>query len=120
MRWLRAYAKPAEPEYDYTLAYIMWGTGAAALAGSLVFGILASDQHSKFEDATTIEERRDAADTGETMSIVSDSLLITGVVLGALGTVFFFTASPIESDTGVAITPIIGTDRVGMGLSFGF
>jgi tetratricopeptide (TPR) repeat protein len=111
--------KPAEPEYDYTLAYVFWGVGAAALAGSLVFGILASDQHSKFEDATTIDERRDAADSGQTMSIVSDSLLISGAVLGVLGTVFFFTASPTESDQ-IAIMPIIGTDRVGMGLSFGF
>lgn len=108
---------PAAPagEPDRTVSYIVLGSSAVLLGGSLAFGLLASGEYDTFENATTLQERRDAADSGSTFSIVSDSLLISGIIAAGVGTVLFFTAKPSEG--GVAIAPYVGQHEAGLGLS---
>lgn len=108
---------PAAPagEPDRTVSYIVLGSSAVLLGGSLAFGLLASGEYDTFENATTLQERRDAADSGSTFSIVSDSLLISGLIAAGVGTVLFFTAKPSEG--GVAIAPYVGQHEAGLGLS---
>lgn len=108
---------PAAPagEPDRTVSYIVLGSSAVLLGGSLAFGFLASGEYDTFENATTLQERRDAADSGSTFSIVSDSLLISGLIAAGVGTVLFFTAKPSEG--GVAIAPYVGQHEAGLGLS---
>jgi len=106
--------QPNEP--DRTLAYVFLASGVVALGTSAVFGVLASSEYDSFESASTLQDRKDAASSGTTYSLVSDSLLISGVILASVGTVLFFTAKPSES--GVAIAPYVGQREAGLGLSW--
>lgn len=112
-------APKAVAEPDRTLAWVFLGVGAATLIGGGVFGVLTSMQHSKYEDATTLQARRDAASSGETFGYVADGLLITGVVTGVLGAIFWVTASPDEPEE-MAIVPFIGSDGAGVGMTWSF
>ena len=106
--------QPNEP--DRTLAYVLLGSGIVALGTSAVFGVLASSEYDSFESASTLQDRKDAASSGTTYSVISDSLLISGVILASVGTVLFFTAKPSES--GIAIAPYVGQKEAGLGLSW--
>ncbi|QDG52768.1 hypothetical protein FIV42_19075 [Persicimonas caeni] len=87
---------PVVVEDDYTLAYTFTGLGAATLVGSGVFAILAAGEKSNADDAATLAERRDAADTGQTYTTVADSMLAAGAVLTGVG-IYFFASPPQES-----------------------
>jgi tetratricopeptide (TPR) repeat protein len=114
-------AKP-RPEADYTMSYIFLGAGGAALIGSGVFAFLASGSHADFEDATTLEARRDAASSGKTQSLVADSLLGVGVVLAAVGVVFFVMSSSEEgaAKTTLRMMPEVGADGAAVRLRLDF
>lgn len=113
----QAQPKP-EPKADYTMAYVFLGTGVAALAGGGVVGLMADGAHGDFEDATTLDDRRAAADSGKTLSLVADGLLVGGAVLTALGVVFWATASPADEPKEPAQSsrwiPAVGPDQVGV------
>lgn len=112
-------APVAEAEYDYTVAYIFWGAAVAALGTSLAFGILTSGQVDTFENSTDLEEARLAKDTATTYGYIADGTLLAGLVLATVGTIVFFKTGPTEAE-GVTVAPIIGSDRVGLGLSTSF
>lgn len=103
--------KPQAP--DRTLAYTLLGVGGAALGTSLVFGILAAGEFDTFETANALSVREDAARSGKTYSLVSDSLLVSGLILVGVGTGLFLTAD--VGDSEVAIAPYVGADEVGVG-----
>ena len=70
-----------------------------------------------------MSERRSAASSGRTFGIVSDSLLITGVVTTALGAVFYFTADKSEQpaeETTFQFAPTTDGKRVGVGMKVTF
>jgi len=78
-------------EPDHTVAYILGGTGVAFIAGGVVLGLMANNQHSSFESGETTQARRDAAQKGEQFALFADigfgvgaAALITGVVLWAV------------------------------------
>ena len=115
--------KPAEKEQDHTLAWVLMGTGGAALLGSGVMAFLASSANSDFEDANSVQARRDAADSGETYSLVADTLLITGVVLAGAGVAVYFLVPGSETDsnaTTLRIAPTVSAHGAGLGLDMNF
>jgi len=105
---------------DHTLSYILLGAGGVTLVTSGVMAFLASSANTDFENATTLSDRRDAADSGETFSIVSDSLLITGVVLTGVGAVLYFTAGEGEQATAIKLGPTFDAHSVGLGLEMNY
>lgn len=116
-----AQAEPApKAGPDHTLSYILMGVGGATLVTSGVTAFLASSANDDFENATTLSERRDAADSGQTYSIVSDSLLITGVVLTGVGAVLYFTAGDGDEATAIKLGPTFDAHSVGLGLEMNY
>jgi tetratricopeptide (TPR) repeat protein len=110
------------PKPDRTMSYIFMGAGGLALVGSGVFALMASGAHGDFEDAATLADRRSAASDGQTYSVVADSLLGVGVVLAAVGVVFFFTAEPEQGEaaTTLRVMPAVGADRAAVQLRLDF
>lgn len=108
----------AEP--DHTVAWILMGAGGVTLATSGVMAFLASGAHDDFENATSVQDRRDAADSGETYSLVADTLLVTGAVLTGVGAVLYFTAGSDEEQTTMTIGPRFDAHSVGLGLEMNY
>ncbi len=125
-------AQPVKPpptvvEHDYTLAYVFGGVGTAALVGSGVFALLAAGKKSTFDDATTLAERRDAADSGQTYTTVADSMLAAGAVLAGMG--IYFWASPpeerhpatvLDASPTARLAPSVGADGASVTLTLDF
>jgi tetratricopeptide (TPR) repeat protein len=105
---------------DHTLSYILMGAGGVTLVTSGVMAFLASSANDDFENASTLAERRDAADSGGTYAIVADSLLITGVVLTGVGAVLYFTAGEGEEQTAIKLGPTFDAHSVGLGLEMNY
>lgn len=105
---------------DHTVAWIFLGAGGVTLATSGVMAFLASGANDDFENATSVQERRDAADSGETYSLVADTLLITGAVLTGVGAVLYFTAGSGEEQTTMTIGPRFDAHSVGLGLEMNY
>lgn len=87
---------PDAVESTPTAAYILMGTGAAALVGSGVFGYLTYSQNGEASDAETLGARRDAAETGQTYAYLADGMLVGGVILAGLGT-YLWLSAPVDS-----------------------
>jgi tetratricopeptide (TPR) repeat protein len=109
----------ASPQPDRTAAWVLVGISATTLVGAGVFGVLTSVKHEEYEEAVTLQARRDAAGSGETFGYVADGLFLTGVVTGALGAVLWLLATPDESD-GVDVTAGVSADGATVGLSWSF
>ena len=79
--------EPLEPAESSTnvLGIVLLSTGAAALTGGGITGLLARSSHNDQQDSTTLEERRDAADRVDTLSPIADLLFIGGGVLVGAG-----------------------------------
>ncbi len=105
---------------DRTLSYILLGAGGVTLVTSGVMAYLASSANDDFENASTLAERRDAADSGGTYAIVADSLLITGVVLTGVGAVLYFTAGEGDERTAIKLGPTFDAHSVGLGLEMNY
>lgn len=114
----------AEPNPAKTLGWVLVGVGGGSLVASGVFGLLAQSRHNAFEEAPTLQERRDAAAAGRTHSVIADSLLITGVVAAVTGTVILLvSAGEAEAAPETAswtVSPLVGQKAVGMGLQLSF
>lgn len=108
-----------------TLGWVFVGAGAASLATSGVFALLAQGSHSDFESATTLEERRSAASAGRTQSVVADSLLITGLVTATIGGVVLLVSSGDSDrdatvDSSWSINPLLGPGGAGAAFNVRF
>lgn len=113
-------AEESAAEPDRTLAYVFWGIGGAAILGGAVFGILTMSANGDFDDAQTLEERRDAADTGETFGLVADSLFVGGAVMGIVGTVLYLTASGSSESSAASVFPVVSDHSAGIGFRSNF
>lgn len=115
-----------QPRTARTLGWVFLSVGAGSLAASGVIGLLAQGQFSKFQSATSLEERRGASNTGRTQSIVADSLLVTGIVTAVVGgVVLIASGGSAEKARATAhrswsVTPLVGERAAGMGLEFTF
>ena len=101
--------------------------GAALLLGGGAMGVLATMKHGEFEDASSLQERRDAADAGETFALVGDVLFIAGGATAAAGIVWLIIeltseapASAANAQSNVHLVPIINEEQRGLGLGFTF
>ena len=114
----------AEPKKGRALGWALVGVGGASLLGSGVFGVLAQSKFSTFEEATTLQERRDAASAGRTNSVVADSLLVTGLVTAVVGGVVLLVSSgdaeASPESAAWTVTAVIGRGSAGMGLNLCF
>lgn len=113
-----------EPKPGRVLGWALLGVGGASLVGSGIFGLLAQSQFSQFEEATTLEGRRDAASAGRTNAVVADSLLVTGFVTAVVGgVVLLMSSGDTDANPETAawtVTPVIGRGTAGMGLGLSF
>lgn len=92
--------KPVEQGPDRTVAYVLLGGGALALAGGATMGVLAKGKQSDFEAAgTTPEERRSLRDSGERFALMADGMYVVGVGLAAVGIYMAVTAKPPTAET---------------------
>lgn len=110
-------------ERSYTPAWITTGVALAAYGGAGFFALQAQSANDDFESATTRQARRDAASSGETSSIVADSMLGLGVVMTGLSVYFFLSPSETEvpaDQTAMQLAPQIGPEAAGMTFSVEF
>jgi tetratricopeptide (TPR) repeat protein len=115
--------KSARIERDYTLTYITLGLALASYGTSGYFALQARQANSDFDDATTRAARREAASSGQTSSIVADSMLGLGAVMTGLSIYFFLSPSETETrpdQTAMELSPQIGPDGAGMSFSVQF
>ncbi len=111
---------------NYTGPIIVMSTGGALILGGAVFGGLAASKNTAMEDATTVKERQDAADTGQAFAAVSDGLWISGSVLAAGGLLWFLLLEPterevlVESTSNFMLLPQISPQHLGLGLNLTF
>lgn len=114
---------PAQPvpttriERDYSAAWITLSVAAAAYITSGAFAWQARQAHADFDQASSRQDLREAADWGKTSSIIADSALGAGTILTALGV--FFVISPTERQVtdgarSARVTPQLGPGQIGL------
>ncbi|MBX3273110.1 MAG: PEGA domain-containing protein [Sandaracinaceae bacterium] len=90
--WLTVTLEPP-PRTDRSPAtWVFGGVGAAALLGGAVTGAFAIDAHSQFTARPSATTR----DTGETLAIATDVLLVTGVVSFAVAVILWFATEHVD------------------------
>lgn len=114
----------AEPQADYTWAWITTTSGVVLLSGGAVLGVLASTEQKNFDDGATYDDRKAAKDAGETYALAADGLFITGGILTLVGVLLFVTGGSDESDVatqqGVQPYGWVGPAGGGLGMSGAF
>lgn len=110
----------APPAPDYTWSYVALGTGVGLLATGGIFGVLASAEESNFDVAETADERRAARDSGQAYAVTADVLYGLGAAAAITGVILFVTAEGDEPEPTIAVSPIVGPEAVGVGLSGSF
>jgi hypothetical protein len=93
-----------------TPAYILFAVGGGLAAGSIVTGILASNEHSKAKSSCSPNCSDSQLSTGRTLAVTSTVLTGAAVVATAIGAVIFFgggsePAEPGKPTAFVGITP---------------
>lgn len=71
---------------SHTASYVLWGLGGASLVVGTVYGVLALQANSDFDDNPTTAN----ADKTHDRAILADVGLGLGLILGITGTVFYF------------------------------
>jgi len=116
--------QPADPPReeakgpDRTWGYVTLGTGVGLLAGGALFGVLASSKQTEFEDATSVEAKKDARSSGQTFALVADGLYISGAIVSVIGVYLLLTSGSNEAATASGITPVGWVEAGGGGLGF--
>ena len=112
-----------EPNTGRTVGWVFLGVGGASLIGSGIFALLTQSQHDSFATATSLDARRQAANSGRTNAVLADSLLVTGAVTAIVGGVFLIASSgsdTAKSESGTLhVRPIVGR-AWGVGLDLDF
>lgn len=104
-------------------ALVVGGAGAALLVGGLITGLMTASKQSELEDGCPTRVGCDPAledtrDSGETLALVTDVLLVTGIAAVGVGAVLFFTGQERTSESATASVGCgpdgcIGSVRVG-------
>jgi hypothetical protein len=108
-----------------TVVYIgVAATGALAI-GAGVVGVLALGKKSEFDDAndgTDPNGAKDIKESGEQLNLIADVLAGGAVVAGVVTAVLFLSRPevPVEHDTGLVLTPVVGKNIGGLSLSAAF
>lgn len=103
-----------------TLGWTFLGVGGASLIGAGVFGLLTQEQHSRFEDASSLQDRRDAASAGGSLAVVADTMLIVGAVSAITGGVLLIASTGGDESARMTVTPLVGQHAWGLGLDMNF
>lgn len=101
------------------LAYILTGTGAAALAAGGVVGFLALGEQTRFQDATDPDEQAAARESGQMLALTADGLFVGGGVLTIIGLIMILTA-PGEETQQTTWAPMVAPDRIGAQMMWRF
>ena len=113
---------PRRGDGQRTIAIVLAGTGALALAGGAVFGLMAiskneaADQNCRPEDPTRCSAIGKAAgEDAMAYGNVSTVAFIAGGALLVGGAILYFSA-PRRGPTGAALTPLVGPEGGGLSL----
>ena len=114
-------------ESDNTLAYVVGGVGVAAAAVGGVFGVMALSSYSDAEDQCPTRKgcsqaAVDKRDTASTQANIANIGIGVGIVGIGVGAVLLLTSGPSEpaAEAATRITPLVGRDSAGLGLSGAF
>ncbi|MCA9553717.1 MAG: hypothetical protein KC933_26995 [Myxococcales bacterium] len=106
-------------ETSRTLEWVLIGGGAAAAAAGAVFGVLALQANSDFDDLkasgadrTALESKKKTVDND---ALAADVLVGVGIVSVAAGVIMWLTTGGDEGD--VAVAPYVGADQAGVAFS---
>ncbi len=109
---------------DRTLSYIVLGSGAGLIAVGGVFGLLASQDETEFQNAAPTDTtlRIAARDSGKTKAMVADGLFVAGGIAAIVGTYLLFTAKSPDTQTQntAMVAPWFSKSGAGLGMSFDF
>jgi tetratricopeptide (TPR) repeat protein len=88
-------------------ALVVGGVGAALIVGSVITGIMTSSKQSELEDGCPTRVGCDPAledtrDSGQTLAVVTDVLLFTGLAAVGAGVAMFFLMQDEPSDSPTA------------------
>lgn len=112
-------AAPAPKEVSRVPEIALGVASASALVAGGVFALLTSSANESFEDAQTLEQRRDAADQGRAYALTSDVLWVSGAALGLAGVITYVIRTP--DDTPVArVRPMLSPTQAGATLHMRF
>lgn len=104
-------------------AYLTLGLGAAGIGVGTVFGVLAmnkkDDLANNCANKVCSSEQQSTIDSGKSLATISTIGFGVGVVGLGVGTYLLLSGGSSSSSTRAArITPIVGTDRVGLSGTF--
>ncbi len=111
-----------EPEPPSMIGPIaVMGVGAAGLVVGGVFGVLAGQTHTQYQNTNDLEERRTLASTGRSQSRIADVSMITGgALLVGGGTWFILRQRPSRERGAITLAPAISTRAQGVHISVRF
>ncbi len=106
-------------------AWAALGAGGLLIAGGAVTGFMAMGQQTAFEEATTLEDKQAARDSGQTMALVADGLYVAGAVAVGVGAFLVLTSGGGESDAADAdasarVTPWVAPGSGGVDVFWRF
>lgn len=117
---------PEEKPKTPVVPWIVIGTGTALLVTGAVFGILTLGARSEVNDSCVDApagrlcdaEGRSAIDREQTFGIVADIGILSGLVLGAVGTYLLFKDKPVDPHVRVGVRPAPGGGGIQLGGRF--
>ena len=89
---------------------------------------MAMGQQTAFDEATTLEDKQAARDSGQTMALVADGLYVAGAVAVGVGAFLVLTSGGGESDAAASesadesarVTPWVGPGSGGVDVFWRF
>jgi hypothetical protein len=116
---------PTAMERPIPVPVIVLGAATGALlVGSGVVGLMAMSKNSQYKDKNDgqhVDEAQSLHDSGETLNIVADSLLVGGIIAGTVTTVLYLNRPevPVGGDSGATarafrVVPTVGANGGGL------
>lgn len=110
--------QPAKDPPSRTLEWVLVGGGAALAATGAVFGVLALQANSDFDDRKAAgadrAELQDQKTKADNHALAADVLIGAGVLSAAAGAILFLAGGDEED---VAVAPVFGPDYAAISLS---
>lgn len=102
------------------IGYAMFGIGAGLLLGGGIAGGLARRQLGVFDQADSLDERREAGQKGKGLAATADGLFIAGGVLAAVGIILLLVPKGRKSRAAQALRPQITPGQASLGYVYRF
>lgn len=126
----RPVVKPYNEPASRTPLIVSFASAGAFLVGATFTGILAQSKHDRYKDENlSISSREKAQSSGKTLRLVTDGLIVAGVLAASYGAYYYYSsdfsspekqAAKSTAQANLWVAPYASSDEAGLALSMSF